>query len=244
MQMKKVFPVLACALVSLPASALNIVFNYDASSYFYTEERRDALDRAAAEYEKYITNDVNIFVTLTSARDTNYLASAGPFDWYDNFQSDWGGIITFNESENWYSGTSESFSGFDLFSVAIHELGHVLGFGILVPWTSLVVDGYFIGENSVSLYGGPVPLGPENGSRYDHWNEYLISTLPGTETWQMVSYSPYAYPGERRYLTDLDLAGLKDMGWAVAVPEPEMLYMLLSGLGLVGIAARRRRHVA
>ncbi len=42
----------------------------------------------------------------------------------------WGGSIAFNPGFNWYAdpdpSTVESFSGWDLFSTAIHELGHLL----------------------------------------------------------------------------------------------------------------------
>jgi len=41
----------------------------------------------------------------------------------------------------------------------------------------------------------------------------------------------------------LDLAGLQDIGWGVStIPEPETLYMLLSGLAIVGLRARRHRR--
>jgi len=45
----------------------------------------------------------------------------------------WGGAISFDATTNWYvdsnPATLERFSGFDFYSVAVHELGHVLGFG-------------------------------------------------------------------------------------------------------------------
>ncbi|MDR2014776.1 MAG: PEP-CTERM sorting domain-containing protein [Azoarcus sp.] len=238
MQMRKILPVLACALVSSPTLALNIVFDYDANSSFFTDERRDALERAALVYENYITNDLNVFVALDSVVETEGLAWGGTST-IANFQRDWNGTITFNESYSWYSGTAESFSGFDLFSVALHELGHVFGVGIVDTWDVHVLNGSFYGQNAVGVYGNPVPVDALGG----HWLDGVMSTLPGTETWRLVNYSPYISSGERQYLTDLDLAGLRDIGWSIpsVIPEPATLYLLLSGLGVVGFARRRQR---
>jgi len=241
MQMKRVLPILACALVSSPALALDIIFEYDDSNAFFTDERRDALERAASFYEDYITNNLNVIVTLDTTVDTSTLLAWGGTSDIANFQYDWIGGITFNESPNWYSGTSENFSGYDFFSVTLHELGHILGVGIVDTWMTHVSEGYFYGENAVNVYGGRVPVTASG----DHWLDGTKSTLPGTETWQVTSYDPYFSDGQRLYLTDLDLAGLQDIGWSVAssVPEPEMLYMLLAGLGIVGLGTRRRRRI-
>jgi len=291
MQMKKMLPVLACALVSSPALALNFIFEYDADSNFFTDERRAAIERAASVYERHITNDLNVFVFLGSSQQEGSFAHSGgkpsqgwlesrtleeiAMSWEEipsvaNFQDNWMGFIFFNEASDegmfsFYSGTDESFSGIDIYTTALHELGHVLGFGSVDTWWNNVSGDYFYGKNAVDSYGGPVPLFAHDfvDARFEHWlpgeglgtlwidgTEFVIpnggveSTLLGTEIRQPSVYGPTFGEGTRLHLTDLDLAGLQDIGWATAVPEPATMYMLLSGLGIVGLGVRRRRCVA
>jgi len=255
----KVVALLVSGLLSSPALALNISFAYDASNEFFTEERLNAIERAASVYEGYITNDLNLTVSLLTRADNSALAWGGsgfgtvtkdgkstliPHFSTVTFSDGWGCENEVCKSWEWYSGTDEGFRGYDVFSVMVHELGHVLGIGTAGLWANQVSDGYFYGENAVAVYGGPVPLALYD-TRYVHWAVGVMSTLPGTDTWQRTSYDPFIPYGQRQYLTDLDLAGLKDIGWTIstvsAVPEPEMLYMLLSGLGIVGALARRQR---
>jgi len=244
----KLIAVLASGLVSLPAFALNIIFEYDVSSSFYTQERRDAIERAASLYENYIMDDVNVFVSMESVYgNVLFMAQAIPATYSADFQNDWRGAIVFNERPGWYSGIDENAIGYgygyDLFSTALHELGHILGVGAADTWLAQISDGYFYGENAVSVYGGPVPV---LSRTKDHWAQGVESTLPGTEIWQLAVFEAYGYyqPDVRRqYLTDLDLAGLADIGWTVSsIPEPETWAMLLAGLGIVGVSAKRRRQ--
>ncbi len=59
----------------------------------------------------------------------------------------WGGSVSFDNDTNWhYDYTMPPAAGkIDLYSVAIHELAHTLGFGTSAEWTALVS-----GENSTA----------------------------------------------------------------------------------------------
>lgn len=49
----------------------------------------------------------------------------------------------------------------DFVSVALHEIGHVLGFGTAQAFTSKISGGAFTGAKATALFGGPLPLTPD-----------------------------------------------------------------------------------
>lgn len=51
----------------------------------------------------------------------------------------------------------------DFVSVALHEIGHVLGFGTADTFKSKIAGATFTGAKAQALYGGPVPLSPDLG---------------------------------------------------------------------------------
>jgi hypothetical protein len=155
----------------------------------------------------------------------------------------WGGSITFttNSTYTWdfSSAASSPASGkFDFLSVAIHELGHVMGFNSGNPsWSNKISGASFTGVNSVDVYGGTVSVSPDQS----HWADGTTSTLPGTNTVQETAMDPTLMQGTRKLLTRLDYAGFKDIGWEVpdsftAIPfefKPDAAIAML-GICMIG----------
>ena len=181
----------------------------------------------------YAVSGSQAFLDNAAARGQLGALAAIPTDF-----GPWGGSISFDSVTNWYFdsnvNTVESFSGYDFFSVAVHELGHVLGAGTSDSGLRYLSGSNFVGPNAMAAYGGPVPL---NGSQ-DHWAVAVMSAVNGLP--QEAAMTPSIGAGERKYFTDLDFAGMKDIGWQVtAVPLPAAFWLLVSGL--MGLAAVSRR---
>jgi hypothetical protein len=151
----------------------------------------------------------------------------------------WGGSITFNTASNWYFdpdvSTDSDVVNNDFYTVALHELGHLLGLGTAASWDNLVSGTDFTGAASSSVFGGDVPLDAGLG----HWADGTTGLVDGVS--QEAAMDPSILVGTRKVFTDLDVAGLKDVGWEVsAVPVPAAVWLFGSGLlGLVGVARRR-----
>lgn len=154
------------------------------------------------------------FIDLVTARGEIGALESSPTD-----IGLWGGSITFDNDSD-VNGTayiwnndlnSTPASGeVDFLSVAIHELGHVLGFGGN-SWNTNVSSGEFIGTQTVTSYGSNVPL---SGS--SHWAEGLTSIAIDRTPNQEVALDPSLTIGSRKLLTELDYSGLKDIGWEVS----------------------------
>ena len=156
----------------------------------------------------------------------------------------WGGMLTFNSQETSYFDsdptTLETFPGqSDFYSVALHELAHILGYGNAYSWGNLISGGNFMGNASVAAFGGLVPL----DSAGNHWADGLTSTVYGTSVMQEAAMTPALLVGTRKHFTTLDMAGLQDIGWQV-IPEPATWILFLAGACLLVWCRRARAGCA
>lgn len=126
----------------------------------------------------------------------------------------WGGSLTFstNGSVTWHFGSTTNGlepGESDFYSVAYHELLHLLGIGTAGSWSTFVdaANEEFTGPASVAEYdlAGNPPLSSDLG----HWANGTL------ESGQEVAMDPSLTNGTRKPLTALDYAGLVDVGWDV-----------------------------
>lgn len=120
----------------------------------------------------------------------------------------WGGSLSFDTDTNWYLGADpagRATGQIDLYTVAVHELGHLLGFGTAPEFAALVGGGVFAGPTAAAVYGSAPPLAPDGA----HWAQGTRSNS------QPVSLQPVLEWG-RVAFSELDYAALQDVGWEVA----------------------------
>lgn len=90
----------------------------------------------------------------------------------------------------------------DFVSVALHELGHVLGFGTADVFKNQIVDGAFAGPKTKARFGGPLPLTPDQA--------HVPNTTMSGGTRLLMDQSDA--PGTRYLPTALDRAVMEDLG--------------------------------
>ena len=124
----------------------------------------------------------------------------------------------------------------DLYSVALHEILHSIGFGTAQTWTNLHTGATWNGTNATALNSGiAVGLSADQS----HIIDSFASTRLSDGATQEVVMDPSLTVGTRKSLTKMDLAFLRDIGYAT-VPEPSAMLLVLAGCA--GLLSRRARR--
>lgn len=174
------------------------------------------------------TNEVRIYVGArdlpgsTRGQASSGWSASGTSSWLSTVQfrgntgtndvGPWGGSITFDSNTNWHVGIDTqnmTSSQSDLYGVAIHEIGHLLGISTGIDaWSNQISGGTFNGTNAKAANGG---LGlPVSGG---HLQDNLM--VDGQE----VAMSPTGTFGKRDGFTRFDWAVLDDIGWTLRFDE-------------------------
>jgi len=145
------------------------------------------------------------------------------------------GVIAFDNTANWHVDYS-SLPGVlenDLYSVALHEMAHAAaGFGIGDTWVDHVSGSNWTGLHVSNLLGSGVgALSSDQAHIREGLTGFpLINGVFDHNAQQEALLDPTLTRGTRKYLTDLDLAFLQDMGWEV-VPEPSVVGLIILAVG-------------
>jgi hypothetical protein len=111
----------------------------------------------------------------------------------------------------------------DFYSIALHEMIHAIGIGGSHTWNQMRSGSTWLGANAIALNGGTgVGLLEPDGS---HIVSGKMSPRLFDGVLQEVAMDPSNTTGTRKYLTELDAAFLRDIGFA-AVPEPSSGFLL------------------
>ena len=164
----------------------------------------------------------------------------------------WGGGLTMDIDTMWHLGinTTPASGERDFLSVALHEIGHVLGIGTADSWVDMINgSNEFTGAASVAEFGGNIGL-QASGSHWENGTSSFVAngpesyiTNPGAG--QETAMDPSINGTARKLFTDLDLVGLTDVGWEVStpIPLPAGFWLLLSGTSLL-LLRQRATHLA
>ncbi len=150
------------------------------------------------------------------------------------------GSLSFDNDADWhFDHTTPVEAGkADFYSVALHEILHTLGIGTSTTWNDLVSGTDWLGAEAIAVHGTGTDLIDEGGA---HIAPDTMSTSFGGGVAQEVAMDPTITAGTRKYLTELDLAFLRDLGYETLSPIPEpSAYASLAGLAILGFTLRRR----
>jgi len=163
---------------------------------------------ASGGFGGYTAEGSSAFLSAVTTRGEGTVSGPAARDF-----ATWGGALSFSKTIKWHFG--ETTAGLDsdevdFLTVAAHEMGHVLGFGMADSWDNLVVNFQFSGSRSVAEYDGVGNVPLDSSAR--HWAEGV------TDGGREVAMVPVLNHGTRKVYTALDFAGLDDLGWDVLSP--------------------------
>ena len=122
----------------------------------------------------------------------------------------WTGWISFDDGEPWYFDADPDVpktipaGKLDFVSVALHEMGHVLGFGTADAFKALAKNGTFTGAKAKAANGGTAPALSSDGGHF-------ASTVLVSGKRPLMDVSDAA---ATRYLpTSIDIAVFEDLGF-------------------------------
>jgi len=123
----------------------------------------------------------------------------------ENFEP-WAGVLTFDSTATWnFSLDAPQPGKSDLLTVALHEIGHVLGIGTASTFDTFVQNRTFTGSNVVNLNGGvALPLHEDDAHVEDGYGDNDVLMDPTTSV------------GDRVLISDIDKAILADLGYSVS----------------------------
>ncbi|MBT8044520.1 MAG: hypothetical protein KJO79_06170, partial [Verrucomicrobiae bacterium] len=218
----------------------------------YSHEWIGAVDAAEAASNAAMTRGGGpIFGTISGA--ANYAGYIGRYDldfglavgnlWFDADINNDGKRDTDAElSDFWHydADTPVAAGKTDLYSVALHEIMHVMGVGTSETWEDMTEGDQWLG-NAASLAAGTSTLITTDGH---HFRDGLTSHRLSDGLLQEALISPSITPGVRKELTELDQALLHDLGFSTSyaqpVPEPAPALLTILGATLTFFVRSRR----
>lgn len=153
------------------------------------------------------------------------------------------GNLWFDTDANWHFDhtTAVAPGASDFYSVALHELIHSLGAGGSDSWDANKNGTQWLGSEVIAEQGTGIGFLNPAG---DHIASGTFSSTVVDDVAQEVVMDPEITTGTRKYLTELDLAMLRDLGFETAspIPEPATAGTLAAVSALACAALRRRRR--
>lgn len=129
--------------------------------------------------------------------------------------------MAFDIDSTWNFSQSQNASGTDFISIALHEMGHVLGIGTSDSWSNKISSTVFTGNASTRSYGANPPLsgtGHFGGTGTTSRSFGSFNVVHGT-TRQVLMLPTLLDDGTNLVVaSDLDLAALVDIGWRISPP--------------------------